>query len=148
LQTSASFTGVHSKNLVLLNPQESWVDSKIRAAIRSKNYRCDPSNFTQETLLIYQSLSIPNAFSPDNDGQNENWIIEGLGQFPNHELTIYSRWETLVLREAPYKNDWNGELRASYSNSNEQNLPEGTYFYILELGNGQPPLKGFIYLKR
>ena len=148
LKTSASFTGVYSKNLVFLNPKEALVDSKIRAAIRSKNYRCGPLNFSQETLLVYQSLSIPNAFSPDNDGQNENWIIQGLGQFPNHRLTVYSRWETLVLGEAPYKNDWNGELRASYSNSNEQNLPEGTYFYILELGNGQPPLKGFIYLKR
>ena len=126
----------------------SWVDSKIRAAIRSKNYRCDFSSSSQETLLIYQSLSIPNAFSPDNDGQNENWVIEGLGQFPNHELRVYSRWENLVLREAPYKNDWNGELRASSSSLNDQNLSEGTYFYILDLGNGQSPLKGFIYLKR
>ena len=148
LETSDSFTGVNSKNLVLLNLQESWVDSKIRAAIRSKNYRCDFSSSSQETLLIYQSLSIPNAFSPDNDGQNENWVIEGLGQFPNHELRVYSRWENLVLREAPYQNDWNGELRASSSSLNDQNLPEGTYFYILDLGNGQSPLKGFIYLKR
>ena len=148
LQASGSFRGVTSKNLVLVNPQTSWVDWNLRAAISSKNYRCDPFIFTQETLLVYQSLSIPNAFSPDNDGVNENWIIEGLGQFPDHQLSVYSRWETLVLREAPYKNDWNGESRASHSSSNEQNLPEGTYFYILELGNGQPPLKGFIYLKR
>jgi gliding motility-associated-like protein len=148
IQASGSFRGVTSKNLVLVNPQDSWVDWKLRAAISSKNYRCDPFNFTQETLLVYQSLFIPNAFSPDNDGVNENWIIEGLGQFPDHQLSVYSRWETLVLREAPYKNDWNGESRASHSSSNEQNLPEGTYFYILELGNGQPPLKGFIYLKR
>ena len=148
LETSEAFSGVNSKNLVLLNPQESLVDSKIRAAISSKNYPCDPSNFSQETLLIYQPLFIPNAFSPDNDGVNENWIIEGLGQFPEHRLRIYSRWETLVLKEAPYKNDWNGELRASYSNINEQNLPEGTYYYILDLGNGQPAIKGFIYLKR
>tara|TARA_B100001173_G_C16030679_1_gene566687 strand:- start:280 stop:6750 length:6471 start_codon:yes stop_codon:yes gene_type:complete len=148
LQASTSFLGVNSKNLVLVNPQESWVNWKLRAAISSKNYSCDPINFSQETLLIYQSLFIPNAFSPDNDGVNENLIIQGLGQFPDHQLTIYSRWETLVLKEAPYKNDWNGEFRASYSNSNDQNLPEGTYFYILELGNGQPPLKGFIYLKR
>lgn len=148
IEASESFNRVNSKNLILVNPQESWVNWRFRAAIKSKNYRCDPFDFSQETLLIYQNLSIPNAFSPDNDGVNEYWIIQGLGQFPDHQLTIYSRWETLVLREAPYKNDWNGELRASYSNSNEQNLPEGTYFYILDLGNGQPPLKGFIYLKR
>ena len=148
LETSEAFTGVNSKNLVLLNPQESLVDFKIRAVISSKNYACDPTNISPEILLIYQPLFIPNGFSPDNDGVNENWIIDGLGKFPDHMLTIYSRWETIVLKEAPYKNDWNGELRASYSNSNEQNLPEGTYFYILDLGNGQPPLKGFIYLKR
>ena len=148
LETSDAFTGVNSKNLILVNPQESLVDSRIRAAIRSKNHSCDPSNFSQETTLIYQPLFIPNAFSPDNDGVNENWVIEGLGQFPEHDLRIYSRWETIVLKEAPYQNDWNGESRVSYSNSNEQNLPEGTYFYILDLGNGQPPIKGFIYLKR
>ena len=108
----------------------------------------DRFNFSQETELIYQSLSIPNAFSPDNDGVNENWIINGLIQFPEHQLTIYSRWETVILKESPYKNDWSGEIRASYSNSKGQNAPEGTYFYILELGNGQPPVKGFIYLKR
>ena len=148
IQASGSFRGVTSKNLVLVNPQDSWADWKLRAAISSKNYRCDPFNFTQETHLVYQPLFIPNAFSPDNDGVNENWIIEGLGQFSDHQLSVYTRWETLVLREAPYKNDWNGESRASHSSLNEQNLPEGTYFYILELGNGQTPLKGFIYLKR
>ena len=148
LETSESFTGINSKNLVLLNPKESLVESKIRAAISSKNFFCNQSNFSQETTLRYQSLNIPNAFSPDNDGVNDNWVIEGLGQFPNHNLRIYSRWETLILSEAPYQNDWNGESRTSYSNSHEQNLPEGTYFYILDLRNGQPPLKGFIYLKR
>ena len=148
LQASASFRGINSKDLVLVNPQESWVDWKLRAAISSKDYRCDPLVFSQEIDLIYQPLSIPNAFSPDNDGVNENWVIQGLGQFPEHQLTIYSRWESVILKEAPYQNDWHGELRTSYSDSNGPNVPEGTYFYILELGNEQPALKGFIYLKR
>lgn len=148
LQASASFRGINSEDLVLVNPQESWVDWKLRAAISSKNYRCDPLVFSQEIDLIYQPLSIPNAFSPDNDGVNENWVIQGLGQFPEHQLTIYSRWESVILKEAPYQNDWHGELRTSYSDSNGPNVPEGTYFYILELGNEQPALKGFIYLKR
>ena len=121
----------------------SW---KFRAAISSKAFRCDPLIFSQETHLNYQPLSIPNAFSPDNDGVNENWIIEGLGKYPDHQLTVYSRWESVILQEAPNKNDWRGEMRAS--NSKAQDVPEGTYFYILDLGNGQSSLKGFIYLKR
>ena len=148
LKASNSFEGVDTKNLILVNPQELWIGWKLRAAISSKNYPCDSFNFSQETELIYQSLSIPNAFSPNNDGVNENWIIQGLAQFPEHQLTIYSRWETVILKESPYKNDWSGEIRTSYSNSKGQNVPEGTYFYILELGNGEPPIKGFIYLKK
>ena len=136
-----------NKNILKIS-KIKLIEFTIIAAIKSKNYRCDPFNFSQETLLVYQSLFIPNAFSPDNDGVNENWIIEGLGQFPDHQLSVYSRWENLVLSESPYKNDWNGEARASYSSSNGKKLPEGTYFYILDLGNGQPPIKGFIYLKR
>ena len=148
LQASENLSGVNSKTLVLIKPKGSWVSWKFRAAIRSKNYSCDPFSFSQETLLVYQSLFIPNAFSPDNDGVNDSWVIEGLGQYPDHNLKIYNRWETLILSEAPYQNNWNGESRTSYSNSHKQNLPEGTYYYILDLRNGQPPLKGFIYLKR
>ena len=148
LQASENLSGVNSKTLVLIKPKDSWVSWKFRAAIRSKNYSCDPFSFSQETLLVYQSLFIPNAFSPDNDGVNDSWVIEGLGQYPDHNLKIYNRWETLILSEAPYQNNWNGESRTSYSNSHKQNLPEGTYYYILDLRNGQPPLKGFIYLKR
>ena len=128
LQDSEFYTGVFTENLVLVSPQDSWAGWKIRAAIKSKNYRCDPLNFSQETLLVYQSLFIPNAFSPDNDGVNENWIIEGLGQFPDHQLSVYSRWENLVLSESPYKNDWNGEARASYSSSNGKNFQRELIF--------------------
>jgi gliding motility-associated-like protein len=148
IQDSANFSGVNTPNLVMVNPQESWVPWKFRAAISSNAYPCEPLIFSQVTELEYQPLKIPNAFSPDNDGVNETWIIEGLGKFPQHELTIYSRWESVILNEAPYQNDWAGELRAAYSNSKSRNIPEGTYFYILDLGNGQPSLKGFIYLKR
>lgn len=143
---SDSFRGVHTPTLILVDPQETWMSWKFRAAISSKAYRCDPLIFSQEIQLNYQPLRIPNAFSPNNDGQNENWIIEGLGQYPDHRLTVFSRWESVILQEAPYKNDWRGEMRAA--NSKVREVPEGTYFYILDLGNGQPSLKGFIYLKR
>jgi len=148
LNESDDFRGVTTQNLTLVNPQESWVPWQFRAAIGSTAYFCAPLIFSQITHLDYQPLRIPNAFSPDNDGKNDFWTIEGLGKFPNHQLTIYSRWESVILNEAPYQNDWGGELRTSYGNANSESVAEGTYFYILDLGNGQPLLKGFIYLKR
>ena len=147
LAESDSFKGVQTSQLLLIKPQDHWIDWKFRAAIGSIAYPCGPLIYSDETQFDHRPLEIPNAFSPDSDGVNEKWIIEGLGRFPNHQLTIYSRWEAVILKEAPYQNDWGGELRG-YSDSLGGQVPEGTYFYVLDLGNGQPPLKGFIYLKR
>ena len=148
LEASESFVGVNTKSLTLVDPDETTVNWKFRAKISSKAYQCGPLLFSQETTFDYQPLEIPNAFSPNNDGMNEKLIIRGLGKFPAHQLTIYSRWEIVVIQEAPYKNDWGGEQRLGFPNGNGGQLPEGTYFYILDLGNGQAPFKGFIYLKR
>ena len=148
LQDSEMFYGVKTKSLKLINPTETTVSWKFRAKISSNAYKCGPLIISQETSFDYQPLEIPNAFSPNNDGVNEKLIITGLGKFPQHKFTIYSRWETVVIQEAPYKNDWGGEQRLGFPKNDGGDLPEGTYFYILDLGNGQLPFKGFIYLKR
>ena len=148
LQDSEMFYGVKTKSLKLINPTETTVSWKFRAKISSNAYKCGPLIISQETSFDYQPLEIPNAFSPNNDGVNEKLIITGLGKFPQHNFTIYSRWETVVIQEAPYKNDWGGEQRLGFPKNDGGDLPEGTYFYILDLGNGQLPFKGFIYLKR
>ena len=148
LEESDLFRGVKTKSLMIIDPDETTVKLKFRAKISSIAYNCEPLLFSNETSFDYQPLEIPNAFSPNNDGMNEKLEIRGLGKFPNHKLTIYSRWETVIIQEAPYKNDWGGEQRIGYPKNNGGDLPEGTYFYILDLGNGQSTFKGFIYLKR
>ena len=148
LEESDLYIGVKTKSLMIIDPDETTVKLKFRAKISSIAYKCEPLIFSDETSFDYQPLEIPNAFSPNNDGMNEKLEIRGLGKFPNHKLTIYSRWETVIIQEAPYKNDWGGEQRIGYPKNNGGDLPEGTYFYILDLGNGQSTFKGFIYLKR
>ena len=148
LEESDLYRGVKTKSLMIIDPDETTVKLKFRAKISSIAYKCEPLIFSDETSFDYQPIEIPNAFSPNNDGMNEKLEIRGLGKFPNHKLTIYSRWETVIIQEAPYKNDWGGEQRLGYPKNNGGDLPEGTYFYILDLGNGQSTFKGFIYLKR
>jgi len=91
---------------------------------------------------------IPEGISPNGDGLNDTWVIEGLEYFPDHKVWIFNRWGNKVFEAEGYKNDWRGTNTFDVAIANE-NLPEGTYFYIFETGiEGQAPLKGFIYLTR
>jgi len=87
-----------------------------------------------------QNLVVHNAFSPNSDGVNDNFVIENIELYPNNDLQIFNRWGTQVLNIKGYKNDWNG-------NWNGNNLPDGTYFYILNDGEGNKTT-GYIELKR
>ena len=87
-----------------------------------------------------QNLVVHNAFSPNSDGVNDNFVIENIELYPNNDLQIFNRWGTQVLNTKGYKNDWNG-------NWNGNNLPDGTYFYILNDGEGNKTT-GYIELKR
>lgn len=83
---------------------------------------------------------IPALFTPNGDGENDLWVIANLANYPNHRLTVYSRWGTVVYMAAPYLNDWDG----SDMNAHEP-LPEGSYHYLFESGHAKlGQLKGYI----
>lgn len=94
------------------------------------------------------SDEIPNAITPNGDGNNDLFIIEFLedGNCRNRsdsELVILNRWGDVVYSAKPYKNDWGGQ------GPDGSMLPQGTYYYILKLdvANGLI-LKGDITILR
>jgi gliding motility-associated-like protein len=90
---------------------------------------------------------IPEAFSPNGDGINDQFIIRGLTElYPNNSLQIFNRWGAEILNMAPYNNDWDGKAETGL-NAGEV-LPVGTYWFILDLGDGSEPIMDFIYLNR
>ncbi|MBL7985139.1 MAG: gliding motility-associated C-terminal domain-containing protein, partial [Flavobacteriales bacterium] len=91
-------------------------------------------------------LVIPDAFSPNGDGVNDLYVIEGLEFYPDNSLKVYNRWGSMVLERSPYNNNWDGRSENSMNWGEE--LPESTYYYILDLGNDKEPFTGYIYLKR
>ena len=84
-----------------------------------------------------------NQFSPNGDGTNDILKINCIEQFPNNSMEIYNRYGSLVFeaRGMTEGNTWDGTLK-------NEPVPAGTYFYILDLGDGSEIRKGWIQLIR
>ncbi len=95
-----------------------------------------------EPFKVYEGVS------PNGDGANEYLRIEGIDYYTNNSVQIFDRFENLVFEMNGYDNEervWRGQANKGVGNSV---LPEGTYFYIVKLGDGSAPVKGFVVLKR
>ncbi|MFY7937746.1 MAG: gliding motility-associated C-terminal domain-containing protein, partial [Flavobacterium sp.] len=57
-------------------------------------------------------------------------------------LGIFNRFGTKVYSKSGYTNEWIGQ-----SNDNNE-LPDGTYFYVIEFNDNQPTKTGWIYINR
>ncbi|MBI2967280.1 MAG: PKD domain-containing protein [Bacteroidetes bacterium] len=71
-----------------------------------------------------------NMFSPNGDGVNDKWFIDGIVRFPQNNITIYNRFENKVAEFVNYDNNnvvWKGE------NNHNDPLPGGTYFYVVDV---------------
>lgn len=77
-------------------------------------------------------LVIYDIFTPNGDGRNDLWVIEGLEHFPNNEVTVYNRWGQPVYRQPNYQNNWVG------TTSGGDALPAGTYFYVFTIYGKEP----------
>ncbi len=105
---------------------------------------------SSDTVLVTVScdtISIPNGFSPNGDNFNDYFVIDNIGRYPEANLKIFNRWGQLVYEKERYDNSWNGLSNSDLIRLGED-LPDGTYFYILDLGNGDKPLNGFVVLRR
>ncbi len=91
---------------------------------------------------------VPQGISPDGDGVNDYLVIPQLYKYPDNNLMIFNRWGNKVFAKTPYDNTWEGKASESGVINGDQYLPAGTYYYILDLGDGSKPLTGYIYLKR
>jgi len=90
------------------------------------------------------------GFSPDGDGQNDFWQIIDIEHHPNNHVKIYNRWGELVFVQNNYdnqSNSWKGNANVGSMRTGSGKLPSSTYFYILDLKNGNAPITGYIVLK-
>lgn len=92
---------------------------------------CYPSN-----------IAIPTGLSPNNDGFNDVFFIQGTERCNNVTLTVYNRWGNVVYKKDLYDNSWAG------TNQQGEDLPQGTYFILLTLHDSGASMSGFVDLRR
>lgn len=66
---------------------------------------------------------VPNSFTPNGDGLNDEFKIVGMG-IEEFELYIYDRWGKLVFESKDVNYGWNGK-------TNNNDLPAGVYNYVV-----------------
>lgn len=99
-------------------------------------------------------LEVFNVVTPNGDGIHDVLTIRGLQNFPNNTIKIYNRWGVLVYSTRGYNskgNVFDGTSQGRVTVDQDNKLPTGTYFYILEYedqGGNQKTLSGYIYLNK
>jgi gliding motility-associated-like protein len=116
---------------------------------------CDPvcvNNCERATIyfIVDNELDviIPNGFTPNGDGYNDNFVILNLEQYPENTIVIFNRWGDKVYEAAPYMNDWDGNSAGAKLKIMGDQVVDGTYYFVLDLGNGDDLYNGFIDLRR
>jgi len=107
----------------------------------------DLTNNVASVTTIPTDWFIPDAFSPNGDGINDLFVIRGIQNYPENKIVIYNRWGNKVFEASPYLNNWDGQATTGLR-INGNDLPTGTYFYLLDLGDGTDMIKGTIYLNQ
>lgn len=94
---------------------------------------CDSTRVVGLTFMC--ELIIPNVFSPNNDGINDEFIIERLDAdyYNKSFFTVFNRWGNVVYTNGNY--GLNGVWWDGKSTLTGEVLSDGIYFYTLELYN-------------
>lgn len=101
-----------------------------------------------------EGLEVYNVVTPNGDGAHDYLKIEGIQNFPNNTIRIYNRWGVLVFSTRGYDtqgNVFDGTSQGRATLAQDNKLPVGTYFYILDYENQNGQMKtqnGYLYLNR
>ncbi|WP_435416492.1 gliding motility-associated C-terminal domain-containing protein, partial [Polaribacter aestuariivivens] len=113
---------------------------------------CDGDNIPDHLDITNCDL-VPDAFSPNDDGVNDTFVIPALSKYPNFKLEIYNRWGNQVYdyenRGKTSPDWWNGYSTGRLTLNDSKPVPVGTYYYIIYFNDGsRKPITGWVYLNR
>jgi gliding motility-associated-like protein len=113
-------------------------------------------DYLEKTAYIDQpgEIEIYNSVSPNGDGDNDVFVIRNIENYPNNTVTIFNRWGVKVFELDGYGQTdkmFRGVSEGRVTVQQGEELPEGTYFYILRYVNtagAEKQRSGYLYIKR
>jgi gliding motility-associated-like protein len=146
-----SFLTIFNNYLIVFNGQTLNKSGIYRDTLVNSN-GCD--SFIVLTLTVNDTtknalsdIVLPNYFSPNGDGVNDNWVLPDAmySLYPNLKVIIYNRWGNIVWRSTGvYQNDWGGVHQ-----KDNLPVPDGVYYYLIELDSeSKKPISGFVEVMR
>jgi gliding motility-associated-like protein len=94
-----------------------------------------------EVTVTVIDLTIPNGFTPNNDGANDTWEIAGIKEYPNCTVEIFNRWGNVIYSNKGYETPWDGKW-------NGESVPVGAYYYHIYLREVEYKLTGSLNVIR
>ena len=85
-------------------------------------------------------FDLPNSFTPNGDGMNDMWNLD-LTYYSTAAIKVYSKWGNQVWEASGTTLSWDGT-------SNGKDLPSGTYYYVLDIDNGNNMQNGPVTIVR
>ena len=88
-------------------------------------------------VKILRAPLVPNIFSPNGDGIHDKWDIPYLISYPGCTVDVYNRYGQLIYHIVGYDKPWDGTV-------NGNQVPVGTYYYIIDPKNGKQKMSGYV----
>ena len=123
-----------------LNPEYTPTEGgTFNVSLVAVNGMCIDSAEAQ--ITVYSPIKIPNAFTPNGDGQYDVWEIDGISTYTSAALQVFNRWGSLVYESFGTIKFWDGTR-------NGKPMPVAAYYYVLDLQNGEEPKSGDVTIIR
>jgi len=117
----------------VLNPVASPETDTEYKLTATTSQGCTVTSFL--TIKVLQALVPPNSFTPNGDGTNDVWNIKYLESYPKATIEVFNRNGMRVFFSNGYKVPFDG----NYQN---EPLPVGVYYYLINPRNGRKTITG------
>lgn len=119
-------------NALIANPVATPIATTTYAVVGTLTGGCSADGSIIITVDASSIIIKPlPAFSPNGDGSNEVWTIEGTDGYPDCVLAVFDGRGRRVYEKKGYNSDWNGTY-------NGQPVPDGTYFFVFGCPDKKP----------
>ncbi len=122
---------------VLMNIPEGVYTLRVRSSLGCPN---------EKEVVVGTEIRPFNGVSRNGDGRNDLFAIACIESFPTNLVKIFNRAGTLVYEAPGYDNIdvyFDGRSNKGVSPMGN-NLPDGTYFYVIDKGDGSKPIAGYL----